>query len=323
MPKLLSLIIFLLVSNLGFSQDQRIYYINDKGIPVKNLDSAEFIRILSSTDKGTNFYNLLDQYKSGNKKAEGTVSNLVPLIYQGQLVTYYENGKKKSVQNFKNNLITGSESDFYPNGKIYVQKVYPDEGVFNSELNTNFTIKACYDSLGNALVNDGNGYYKEYDGQFKYVIQEGKIKNGKQDSVWKGYYISKKITFIENYKNGVLISGVGTNEKGISMNYSKSRSSGSQYKGGSNAFNNYVNTNLNYPTGALQNNIEGKVYITFTVEEDGKLSNVRVLKSSNSMLDAEAVRLLKSSSNWKPLCLFGHNIKSSYTVPIVFKLPEN
>ncbi len=85
-------------------------------------------------------------------------------------------------------------------------------------------------------------------------------------------------------------------------------------------FRSYIAKNLSYPEDAAEKKISGKVFIQFTVETDGSVSNVKVVRGVDPLLDAEAMRVVKSSPIWKPGKQRGQNVRVSFTFPINFVL---
>lgn len=85
-------------------------------------------------------------------------------------------------------------------------------------------------------------------------------------------------------------------------------------------FRQWVNKNITYPMAAREAGIEGTVRCEFIVNAQGKVENVRVLRSVEGLLDAEAVRVLSSSPNWAPGKQQGKAVKVKVNIPIVFKL---
>ena len=93
------------------------------------------------------------------------------------------------------------------------------------------------------------------------------------------------------------------------------------FQGGDlNVFRNWVQSRLNYPPLAQENNIQGTVTIKFVVEKDGRLTNIQVLKSPDKTLSDEAVSVLSKSPKWEPARQRDQPVRFSYTMPIVFKL---
>lgn len=92
--------------------------------------------------------------------------------------------------------------------------------------------------------------------------------------------------------------------------------------GSNEAFGRFVAENLNYPDEAVKKGIHGKVFVQFIVEVDGSISNVKVLRSVNPMLDIEAVRVVQSSPKWNPGRQKGKTVRVTYTMPINFTLEK-
>jgi len=82
----------------------------------------------------------------------------------------------------------------------------------------------------------------------------------------------------------------------------------------------YINDNLHYPDSAKKYNIEGRVVISFVVNEDGSISNCKVVKGIGGGCDEEALRVVKNMPHWKPGRQDGKPVKVSYALPVVFKL---
>lgn len=84
--------------------------------------------------------------------------------------------------------------------------------------------------------------------------------------------------------------------------------------------NNYIAKNLKYPDVAAENGIQGRVFINFVVEPDGRVTNVKVVRSVDPALDKEAVRVVSSSPKWKPGKQRGKPVRVQFTIPIIFVL---
>ena len=90
--------------------------------------------------------------------------------------------------------------------------------------------------------------------------------------------------------------------------------------GDANEFSNWVNSKLVYPEIAKENGVQGRVTLQFTVNADGSVSNVKVLRGVDSSLDKEAVRVVSSSPKWKPGKQRDRAVKVTYTFPVIFQL---
>ncbi len=94
-------------------------------------------------------------------------------------------------------------------------------------------------------------------------------------------------------------------------------------KGDANEFRYWVKENLRYPSEAVDNGIQGRVYVQFIIEKDGSVTNVKVIKSDDPLLDKEALRVVQSSPNWIPAKKQGRPVRKIITFPIIFKLNQN
>jgi len=93
------------------------------------------------------------------------------------------------------------------------------------------------------------------------------------------------------------------------------------FKGGdANTFSKWVATQLVYPDIAKENGIQGRVIVQFTVEKDGRVTNVKILRGVDPTLDKEAVRVINSSPKWEPGRQRDRTVKVTYTFPVIFQL---
>lgn len=90
--------------------------------------------------------------------------------------------------------------------------------------------------------------------------------------------------------------------------------------GDANEFSKWVNSKLQYPEIAKENGVQGRVILQFTVNPDGSVSNVKVLRGVDSSLDKEAVRVVSMSPKWKPGNQRDRAVKVTYTFPVIFQL---
>ena len=92
------------------------------------------------------------------------------------------------------------------------------------------------------------------------------------------------------------------------------------FPGGQGALMSYLASNIKYPVVAQENGVQGRVIVSFVVERDGSISDVRVARSVDPSLDREAQRVVKSMPRWKPGKQNGSAVRVKYTVPVVFRL---
>ena len=92
------------------------------------------------------------------------------------------------------------------------------------------------------------------------------------------------------------------------------------FPGGQGALMSYLASNIKYPVVAQENGVQGRVIVSFVVERDGSISDVRVARSVDPSLDRETQRVVKSMPRWKPGKQNGSAVRVKYTVPVVFRL---
>jgi len=92
------------------------------------------------------------------------------------------------------------------------------------------------------------------------------------------------------------------------------------FPGGEDKMTEYLYANMKYPSMARETNIQGKVYVNFIVDEDGKINNVKVIRGIGGGCDEEAVRVVKGMPTWKPGKQNGRTVPVSFNLPIQFKL---
>lgn len=92
------------------------------------------------------------------------------------------------------------------------------------------------------------------------------------------------------------------------------------FPGGEAALMKYLREHINYPTVAMENNVQGKVIVQFVVTKTGKVGEVKVVRSVDRDLDKEAVRVCKSLPDFIPGRMNGQAVNVWYTLPVQFKL---
>ena len=92
------------------------------------------------------------------------------------------------------------------------------------------------------------------------------------------------------------------------------------YPGGDKARLNFLQNNITYPVNARSMGIQGTVYVTFVVETDGSISDVRVLRGIGGGCDEEAIRVIKKMPKWKPGRMDGKLVRVQFNMPIKFTL---
>jgi len=100
----------------------------------------------------------------------------------------------------------------------------------------------------------------------------------------------------------------------------KGKSREPEFPGGIEKFHEYIRSNARWPVNTVQK--EGKVIISFVIEPDGRLTNIKIGRGLSPDIDKEALRLVTNSGRWKPGIQNGKAVRVGYIVPVLFK-PNN
>ncbi len=92
------------------------------------------------------------------------------------------------------------------------------------------------------------------------------------------------------------------------------------YNGGTQALQKFLEDNLRYPEEAKKAGIEGKVYVNFVVNAEGRVIETKIMRSVSPLLNEEALRLTNSMKEWKPGSQHGEKLSMAVTMPIEFKI---
>ena len=93
-----------------------------------------------------------------------------------------------------------------------------------------------------------------------------------------------------------------------------------EFPGGESALRDFIVREVKYPAEARKGNAQGKVFVSFVVNRNGKVENAKVVRGVHPALDAEAIRVVNLLSEWKPGKQHGKDVDVAYTIPIEFKL---
>jgi protein TonB len=94
------------------------------------------------------------------------------------------------------------------------------------------------------------------------------------------------------------------------------------FKGGAVAFNAFLASNVKFPAADRINGTQGKVIVTFVVEKDGSLSDIKVLRSPSQSMGDAAVAAIQQSPKWVPGTQNGRPVRVQYTISFAFSLAK-
>lgn len=92
------------------------------------------------------------------------------------------------------------------------------------------------------------------------------------------------------------------------------------FPGGPSALMEWLSNNVKYPVVAQENNVQGRVVVSFVVERDGSITDVKVVRGVDPSLDKEASRVVRAMPRWIPGKQNGSAVRVKYNVPVAFRL---
>ena len=238
----------------------------------------------------------------------------------GKYFQYYENGNLEFIGNFLQGEWVGETKYFYPSGQQWKILDYSDS--------EDGDLISYWDSAGNELVKDGRGqgqfchFNKVYaDGSVKRIIvcENGYYEMGKKTGTWSGK-ISDGV-YSEIYENGILTAGESTLDSGEKFNYSAIEEAADFPGGLKNFYSSLSKVMGTYPKEARKKGIDGKVFIQFEVDRDGRIQNPKIFQGIGYGCDEVALAAVNGvSEKWIPGKQRGVNVRQRMIVPIMFKL---
>ncbi|MDN3678059.1 energy transducer TonB [Flavobacterium paronense] len=309
------LLFFILSSNLLLAQKpaSRMFYLDSLWNETEEVN-FKYYRIIKDYYADQPLHEVLDYYENDTLQMRGSTSSVDRIIKEGLFVFYYKNGKRKTVANYQENKLTGKEFEWYENGnKKSVGEYILSSDKFEPSI---LVLNQYWDKEGQQKVIDGNGDYEESDDSF---FAAGKVSNGLKTGEWKGEDKKSKLQFIENYNNGILVSGISTDSINVPHHYEKIYTKPRPRKGIEH-FYKYIGKNFNF-TKQTEGRY-GKVVLLFYIEKDGKASDFKVLRTADPDLDEEAIRLISNYPEWESGTYRGIKSRFSFTIPISIQSPQ-
>jgi len=296
-----------------------IYFRDKSGQPTdkEHVNDVIFIypselTYASDSSSGKKLYPIKEFYIDGTVKLTGTAitQSSIP-IFEGPSIKYYPNGQKESVGNYKDGYLTGDIAFFYPNGKFNSIENYDNDKMY---------LITCKDSLGNVLAEKGNGKWTqiEYIDNNK-VVSEGAVKDSLQEGEWH-QAVNDSIKYVTIYKKGLAVSSTNPSQQIGEKIFVEVEKSPEFPHGGAAGFVSYLEKYVRYPSEDRRNRVLGKVRITFIVEKDGSLADVKAINAPSETIAAELIRVVSSSPHWIPGMQNGLAVRVRYSILFSFDL---
>lgn len=226
---------------------------------------------------------------------------------------FFENGNRKKIATYIKNKPFGKEFEWYENGDVKLESEVIQDYKDNTEITR---IIQYWDENKTQKVIDGEGEYTEKETD-KQTFSKGRIKNYLKEGTWIGNSSKYKISFVETYNKGKLISGVSTDSLKFQRNYNQILINATPKKGIV-FFLKYFGSQIKIP--AQKNTIlKGTIYLSFTIDKNGKLLNFKTLNKDNHGISDNALKLISEFDEWLPGYYRGVPIQITNTFPITLK----
>lgn len=351
----------LLLLVCAFSEAQvvaRLFYNKDWALTKR--DSAVYFRVaILDTTQQIFVGDVKDFTKDAKLLMTGTYATGKR---NGTFVSYYRNGKKESEGAYQENQRVGVWQYYHPNGELkhevgfdgdiaYIKEARDSTGKVVLKDGTGVWEETYTEPAGTKVLVSGT--FKEYqpEGTWTFRFADGTIwaeEIFKQGALVSGYVvadgmkieINQSVATIlpEDYKHSTIeyfavtelvtprdypyIRKLRTRDGSEDLVFTIVEIS-ARPMGGMAAFYKTISSLMRYPKEARRKGIEGRVFVEFVIERDGRFSNTKVIKGIGAGCDEEALRVLEESQKfvrWYPGVQRRIRVKQRYTLPVIFKL---
>lgn len=176
------------------------------------------------------------------------------------------------------------------------------------------------------LVSEGIYRNDKPVGEWRDLYSDGKTRvvrnynsKGKYHGMFTVYYPDESLRRSDSYKNGKLKQGKCFTASGADTAWFAYEIY-PEFPGGDRKRLEYLVNTVEYPKAAREAGIQGIVYVTFVVEKDGTISDVKILRGVHPLLDEETLRVIRGMPHWKPGLLDGKPVKVQFNMPLKFTL---
>lgn len=276
---------------IGSSQVLDTMYFNQNWEQT-DISGSYYYRIISVDSSGDFRFYVEDFYPEGNIQMTGTYKSIRPDNKDGHFIYWYEDGKKQMECDYRDNVLHGPLHEWYSSGQ-------PES----------------YQEFKGGLL---NGEYISWRGDGSYKLK-ARYYNGEKHGNFQSFYSNGQMVRDDFFENGVLIEGHCYSNKGKPVDYFPYVSM-PKFPGGQAALRKFVEKKLKYPEEARKRRIEGAVIILFTVSEEGRVEDPRIVNGDREYFNNEALRIVREFPKWIPGELDGIPSPIQVSVPIEFRL---
>ena len=314
----LQLILLVFSYQFTFSQSGDLHYLDKDFMPCTK-DSAFYFRTIEPHPDRTEKVFTSTYYTNGRLESSVTYLNNQLILMEAFYRSFYENGNKKEEGFYNLGKPVGKWKKWYSNGQL-AQNSFFEKTTYDYE-EVKEEIIDQWDIDGAKLVSGGNGIGKIYHDDTLVIAETGEYKNGFAVGLWTGYYPGGERQFEEIRKSGKK-KGVSWDLEGNEFEYKKAEVQAEPEKG-LDAFYKYISTGLTYPKGALMSDVEGRIFVVFMIEKNGKIGKVAVMGELSDAINKAAKRVLLNGPKWSAGKSRGMPTRQKLILPVTYTIGDS
>lgn len=322
------LILLSLFFAFGFTSNaQKKHWISSKGSFVKKENATEYFtynKIKKSKSVLVKFYLKYAEFPY----KELTCTNKDMLENEGPYRLFHKDGSVNIEGQFLNNKRDGEWKTYDRSNRL--TKIMTFKNDLHNGISITYIEKGGY-IKGNYINDDKDSVWNYYKTPEVLSMTET-YKKGMLNGETKLYYEDGVFKEISIYENNRLLSNRKYDSEGNEVVLSTSINDSLYitldqppvFPGGQSKMMKFLSRNVKYPPQAMDNNVQGRAYISFTIEKDGSITDVKTAapkgREVHKLLLNEALRVVKSMPKWTPGMHEGEVVRVKFVVPISFKL---
>lgn len=326
---------YLLIKKYDIGEDylyEQIGFKNKK-LLIKEGPYISFYNDSSIRDEGKFINNLrVGTWTLHSLNGDYSTGDYTKGLKSGEWSFYNKHNRIISRLNYSDGVKQGDSVVFYPNGNLIHKRFSYQSDTLIKLSNFYFSGELEFEGDYNDHKRVGlwNYYYKN-----GALFWQGEYKKGKKNGLFEEYYKSGYVEKKTFYKNNNILSSKYFYEKDKEDSERNSPNATgavyfiventAEFPGGFQKMFDFLLEHKVYPKRALEQKIEGRAYIMFTVDKDGSIKDIKAAplspgKAIHSLLVAEAIRVVSIMPNWTPATQMGKPVRSKYTIPVNFKI---
>jgi TonB family protein len=324
MKPTLTILAVIFLSFSGYCQTDTIIRYLTSELEEASKKEDVYYEVITITSKTTDGFYLVQEFfaETGKKIQQQYLDGKDSSIKVGPYISYHKNGAVRSRGSFVKGKKIGIWASWYDSKAISDSCFYNDHGNIQGLAKRWWESGATMDSANYHPDSNGHAYTWTFFSDSK-LSGEGVRINLADDGNWTFYYPSGKISAKEVYVNGKWISMQCFNEDGSATAGKCEPEIDADFPGGNEAWQKYIVNGVARRIEAMsKENATGKAVVLFIVDKDGKITEVKIDKSSGTALDKYAIDIIKKAPKWIPAKQHNRFVKAYRKQPVTFTLEE-